>query len=88
MRSARVKSLFLRAAWRALAFAHLALIDEQVPRVHPVPRELAVRRAFGLGNLTLVGEDVVFAAGVNVESGAKITQAHGRALDVPTRKAA
>ena len=53
--------------------------------VHPDAGERQAGR-LGLGDLVLVvREDEVAAAAVDVEAGAQVAQAHGRALDVPAR---
>ncbi len=71
----------------ALALAHLLAADGQHVVVHPVPRE-GVPGGLGLRDLGLVVRELqVQAAAVNVEALAQVLQAHGRAFDVPPRKA-
>src|ERR1700726_4813712 len=56
----------------------------QVLRMEPVANEGLSGCPFALRNLVLVvREDVVDAAGVNVEALAQVLHAHGGALDVP-----
>ena len=53
----------------AFALGHLLAFDDEVASVKPVTREVGLAGgAAGLGELTFVmGEDVVFAAGVDVD---------------------
>ena len=56
--------------------------------MHPGGHHLVADHRLGLGDLVLVvGEDVVLAAGVDVDVLAQGGQGHGRALDVPARVA-
>src|SRR2546427_7804030 len=56
--------------------------------VHPVPHGRVAERALGLRDLVfVVREDVVDAAGMQVEALAEVFRAHGRTLDVPSREA-
>src|SRR4030067_1731976 len=56
--------------------------------VQPVVDELVSGGGFGLGDLVFVmGEDVVYAAAVDIERFAQVLGAHGRAFDVPSRPA-
>ena len=58
--------------------------EQQVPAVHPAADDAMACHAFGLRDLRLVvWEDVVGAAGVDVEALAEQRHGHGRALDVP-----
>ena len=57
--------------------------------MHPAAHDLVAEGAFRLGDLSLVvREDVVDAAGVDVEALAQESGRHRRALDVPAREAA
>ena len=56
--------------------------------MHPQPRGWPADDRRRLGNLVLVvGEDVVLAAGVDVERPAEVTESHRRAFEVPAREA-
>ncbi len=63
---------------------HLLAVDDQVLGVQPGADERLAGGRLALGDLVLVvGEDVVHAAGVDVEALAEVLHAHRRALDVP-----
>ncbi len=70
----------------ALAFGHFFAFDEQEARVHPEAGEVRFTGgAAGLCDFAFVmGEDVVFAAGVNIDDiFAQHRAGHGGAFDVP-----
>ena len=87
----RFESLKQQVAQRvevALALRHLPAVHQQEPHMHPMPRELLVRRRFALRNLVfVVRKHQVFAAAVQVEALAQVLHRHGRALNVPSRTA-
>jgi hypothetical protein len=65
---------------------HLHAVREQMLAVHPRADDGVPERAFRLRDLVLVmREDVVHAAGMHIESLAKVLRAHRRTLDVPAR---
>ena len=66
------------------ALGHLLAVHAQVRAVHPELHERLAGGALGLGDLVLVvREEVVDAAGVDVERLAEVLRAHRGALDVP-----
>src|SRR5205823_13253738 len=74
----------LRGVARGLR--HLHAVGEQMLSVHPRADDTVAQRSFGLCDLVLVvREDVVDAAGVQIETLAEVARAHRRTLDVPTR---
>ena len=71
----------------ARGLRHLHTVGEQVLPVHPVADRRVAVRALRLCDLVLVvREDVVDAAGVEVEALAEVLRAHRRTLDVPAGK--
>ena len=67
---------------------HLDAVGEQVLAVDPRVDDRAAGVSVALGDLALVvWEDVVDAAGVDVEPGPQVLDRHGRALDVPSGEA-
>ena len=68
----------------AFGFGHFPAIDEEVGGVEPMLGEVATAGALALGDFVfVVGEDEVFAAGVEVEGVAEVFFDHGGALEVP-----
>jgi hypothetical protein len=67
---------------------HLEAVDEEVLTVNPGLHVPVAEGGLGLGDLVLVvGEDVVDAAGVEVDDLAEVTGGDGGALDVPAGEA-
>jgi hypothetical protein len=67
---------------------HLHAVDEKVLAVHPSTDVRVAERCLALRNLALVmGEDVIYPAGVEVVLLAQITGADGRTFNMPAGEA-
>ena len=71
----------------ARRFGHLHPVGQQVLPVDPVAYVGLAESGFTLGDLVLMmGEDIVYAPGVDIQLLSHVLGGHGRALDVPPRE--